>query len=73
MTKETAQAIFEKVISEKTGGIISTQEETKTPLHNGINPKISAFLKEYENDKEKVIEEIKAKKDLAESLFNEVK
>ncbi|MBD5164589.1 hypothetical protein [Helicobacter sp.] len=74
MTKETAQAIFEKVISEKTGGVISTREEAKTQLHNGINPKISTFLKEYENDREKVVErEIKAGKELAASLLKEVK
>lgn len=55
MTKETAQDI---------------KEGAKTQPHIRINPKISSFLKEYKNNREKVVEEeIKKRKELAISLL----
>lgn len=55
MTKETTQDI---------------KEEAKTQPHIRINPKISAFLKEYKNNRGKVVEEeIKKRKELAISLL----
>lgn len=59
MTKETTQDI---------------KEEAKTQPHIRINPKISAFLKEYKNNRGKVVEEeIKKRKELAISLLKELK
>lgn len=73
MTKEAAQEIFDKVIRNKTSGVISTQNDVGISLNNGINPKISAFLEQYGNNKKEISEKISSEKSLASSLFDGVK
>lgn len=78
MNAERAREIFQKVIKEKekmnvTSVTSTSVTSTEEYLHNGMSSHLSGYLKEYHDNKDAFVREIKNKSQEAEKLLEKIK
>lgn len=73
MTPQRVETIYKEVIEEKEKISVVDISEDKEDLHNGIDPRVAAFLAQYENDPKSCSHEFEELDDKARQLLEKVK
>ena len=73
MTAQKVKEIYKEVVEEKEKISVVDISENKEELHNGIDPRVAAFLERYENNPKSCVDELKGLSNKAQQLLQEVK